>query len=160
MAEVVLFGCTRDDVQRYVPRMAFDAQSAPTDTQADAIILAHAADICGWLYGMGVNPTDLDALPSSALYIQAQSYILMKFAAQVMRLRNANANTLANELEDRADALRERMRKTPTDMGEQRPTGPNAPNQLHTSSTYEAEAYARSLRSNSRLAINAAVDKL
>jgi hypothetical protein len=45
-------------------------------------------------------------------------------------------------------------------MGAQRPNGPNSPNILRSNATYAEQIYVRSLNSRSRVAINAAVDRM
>jgi hypothetical protein len=160
MSQIYTFGVVRDDVGRYLPRIAFDASSAPTDTQADAIIYDHAADLCAYLYGLGVNVTQLDAQPTAAMYRTCQRYILLRLAAQIARLRNQNSQTLADRFDDDAQGILDRLRKLPQDMGQTRPVGVNSPNLLHTNATYPEQIYNASIVSGSRLAINAANDKM
>lgn len=160
MSQIYTFGVVRDDVGRYLPRIAFDASSAPTDTQADDIIYDHAADLCAYLYGLGVNVTQLDAQPTAAMYRTCQRYILLRLAAQIARLRNQNSQTIADRFDDDAQGILDRLRKLPQDMGQTRPVGVNSPNLLHTNATYPEQIYNASIVSGSRLAINAANDKM
>ena len=160
MSQIYTFGVVRDDVGRYLPRIAFDASSAPTDTQADDIIYDHAADLCAYLYGLGVNVAQLDAQPTAAMYRTCQRYILLRLAAQIARLRNQNSQTLADRFDDDAQGILDRLRKLPQDMGQTRPVGVNSPNLLHTNATYPEQIYNASIVSGSRLAINAANDKM
>lgn len=160
MAQVYLFGVVKADIGRYLPRIAFTTETAPTALEADEIITDHAADLCAFLYGMGVDVQSLDAATTSALYRTCQRFILLRFAAQVMRLRNQNATTAADGWDAQADAILERLRKLPQDMGAERPVGANSPNILHSNATYPAEIYAKQMNSQSRLAINAAQDKM
>lgn len=160
MAQVYLFGVVRTDIGRYLPRFAFDAISAPTETEADAIITDHAADLCAFLYGMGVNVQAVNDAPTSAMHHTCQRYILLRFAAQVMRLRNQNSATLADRLDDEAAGIIDRLRKLPQDMGATRPVSVNSPNILHSNADYPAQIYAKSIASRSRLAINATQDKM
>lgn len=160
MAQIYLFGVVRSDIGRLLPRIAFTTETAPTATEADEIITDHAADLCAFLYGMGVNVASLDAAPTSALYRTCQRFILLRFAAQVMRMRNQNDQTAADAWDGQADGILERLRKLPQDMGAERPVGANSPNILHSNATYAAELYVKQLNSQSRLAINAAVDKM
>lgn len=160
MAQVYLFGVVKADIGRYLPRIAFTTETAPTALEADEIIKDHAADLCDFLYGMGVDVESLAAATTSALYRTCQRFILLRFAAQVMRLRNQNATTAADGWDAEADGIRERLRKLPQDMGAQRPVGANSPNILHSNATYAAEIYAKQMNSQSRLAINAAQDKM
>jgi hypothetical protein len=160
MAQVYLFGVVKADIGRFLPRIAFTTDTAPTATEADAIIVDHAADLCDFLYGMGVDVASLDAAPTSAFYRSCQRFILLRFAAQVMRLRKQNDEGAADAFDGRADGLMERLRKRPQDMGATRPTGANSPNIFHSNATYAGELYVKQLNSQSRLAINAAVDKM
>jgi hypothetical protein len=160
MAQIYTFGVVRSDVGRYVPRFAFAADSSPTDAQADDIIIDHAADLCAYLYGLGVNLASLDAHPTDAMYRTCQRYILLRLAAQVMRLRNTNSQTAADRFDDEAQGIIDRLRKLPQDMGETRPVGVNSPNLLHTNATYPQQIYNASIASGSRLAINAINNKM
>ena len=160
MAQIYLFGVVKADIGRLLPRIAFTTETAPTALEADEIVTDHAADLCAFLYGMGVNVESLAAAPTSALYRTCQRFILLRFAAQVMRLRNQNNTTAADGWDGQADGILERLRKLPQDMGAERPTGPNSPNILHSNATYAAEIYAKQMNSQSRLAINAAQDKM
>ena len=158
--QIFTFGVVRADVGRYIPRIAFASDSAPTDVQADDIILDHAADLCNYLYGLGINVASLDAQPTAAMYRTCQRYILLRLAAQIMRLRNQNSQTLADKLDADADGIMDRLRRLPQDMGETRPTGVNNGNIFHSDADYPAQIYNASIRSNSRLAINAANNKM
>lgn len=160
MSQVFTFGVVRNDVGRYIPRIAFSTDSAPTESQADDIILDHAADLCAYLYGMGVNVAQLDADPTAAMYRTCQRYILLRLAAQIMRLRNQNSQTLADRLDDEAAGILDRLRKLPQDMGETRPTSIFSPNILHTNADYPKQIYNATITSGSRLAINAINDKM
>jgi hypothetical protein len=160
MAQVYLFGVVKADIGRYLPRIAFDTETAPTALEADEIVTDHAADLCAYLYGMGVNVESLAAAPTSALYRTCQRFIILRLAAQVMRMRNQNDTTAAEAWDGEADRIIERLRKLPQDMGAERPTGVNSPNILHSNATYAAELYAKQMNSQSRLAINAAQDKM
>lgn len=158
--QIFTFGVVRADVGRYIPRIAFASDSAPTDTQADDIILDHAADLCNYLYGLGINVAQLDAQPTAAMYRTCQRYILLRLAAQIMRLRNQNSQTLADKLDDEAAGIMDRLRKLPQDMGETRPTGINNGNIFHSDADYPQQIYNASIKSGSRLAINAANNKM
>jgi len=160
MAEVYTFGVVPADIGRYLPRIAFTAETAPTDVEALAIIQDHAADICAFLTGMGVDVANLDVDVNAAMYRQCQRYIIMRFAAQVMRMRNQNANTMADRLDEEATALFDRIRKMPQDMGAKRPVGIFSPNILHSNATYQSTLTSAQLNSGSRLAINSAADKM
>ena len=160
MSQVYTFGVVRSDVGRYIPRVAFASDSAPTETQADDIILDHAADLCAYLYGLGINVTQLDAQPTAALYRTCQRYILLRLAAQIMRLRNQNSQSAADRWDDEAQGILDRLRRLPQDLGETRPTGINSPNILHTNATYPQQIYYASVLSGSRLALNAINDKM
>ena len=148
------------DIGRYVPRFAFDTTSAPTLLQAEDIIKDHAADLCAFLYGMGVAVQAVNNNPTLAMYRTAQRYILLRFSAQAARLRNQNNQTLADELDVQADALIDRLRKIPQDMGSTRPVSVTSANILHSNADYPGDIYRASIQSGSRLAINAQVDKM
>lgn len=94
------------------------------------------------------------------MYRQCQRYILLRFAAQVIRARSQNSQTMADRLDDEADALMKRLREIPQDMGSTRPVSSVSPNIMHSNADYPGEIYAKSILSQSRLAINAAVDKM
>ena len=160
MAEIFTFDVVPDDIGRLLPRIAFDALSAPTQTQAEDIILDWGAELSAFLTGMGVSVQAVNDHPSYALYRVCQRYILLRFAAQVIRLRNQNSQTMADRLDEQADGLREVLRKTPADMGAQRPNGPNSPNILRSNASYPEQVYTKQLNSGSRVAINAAVDRM
>ena len=110
MADFYTFGVVPADVGRYVPRFAYDTTSAPTLTQAQDIIDDHAADLCAFLYGMGVAVQALNNNPTLAMYRTAQRYIILRLSAQVMRLRNQNSQTMADRLDEEADAVMKRLR--------------------------------------------------
>jgi hypothetical protein len=160
MADYYTFGVVPADVGRYVPRFAFDTTSAPTLLQAEDIIKDHAADLCAFLYGMGVAVQAVNNNPTLAMYRTAQRYILLRFSAQAARLRNQNNQTLADELDVQADALIDRLRKIPQDMGSTRPVSVTSANILHSNADYPGDIYRASIQSGSRLAINAQVDKM
>jgi len=122
--------------------------------------LDHAADLCAFLYGMGVNVETLNAAPTSAMYRTCQRYIILRFSAQVMRLRQQNSATLADRLDDEAAGIIERLRKLPQDMGATRPTSVHSPNIMHSNADYPEAIYSKSIASRSRLAINATQDKM
>lgn len=160
MAQVYLFGVVKADIGRYLPRIAFDTETAPTALEADEIVTDHAADLCAYLYGMGVDVQSLSTATTSALFRTCQRFIILRLAAQVMRLRNQNDTTAAEAWDGIADGIIERLRKLPQDMGAERPTGVNSPNILHSNVTYAAEIRVRQLNSKSRLNINAAIDTM
>jgi hypothetical protein len=160
MAEIFTFDVVPADIGRLLPRIAFSTDSAPTQTQAEDIILDWGAELSAFLEGMGVAVKAVNDHPTYALYRVCQRYVLLRFAAQVIRLRNQNDQTMADRLDGQADGLKEVLRKTPADMGAQRPNGPNSPNILRSNATYAAEIYLKSLNSRSRVAINAAVDRM
>jgi hypothetical protein len=157
---IYTFGIVRTDIGRLLPKIAFANDSTPTSAQADSIIEDHAAEINGFLEGMGVSPQGLDAQPTMPMYRMAGRYILLKLAADVVRMRNQNSNTAADEWDKQAYDLMDRLRKLPQDLGETRPTGINSPNILHTNADYPQQIYNASIASGSRLAINAINDKM
>ena len=160
MAEIFTFDVVPADIGRLLPRIAFSTDSAPTQLQAEDIILDWGAELSAFLSGMGVAVQAVNDHPTYALYRVCQRYVLLRFAAQVIRLRNQNDQTMADRLDAQADGLKDVLRKTPADMGAQRPNGPNSPNILRSNATYAAEIYLKSLNSRSRVAINAAVDRM
>jgi hypothetical protein len=160
MAEIFTFDVVPADIGRLLPRIAFSTDSAPTQLQAEDIILDWGAELSAFLTGMGVAVQAVNDHPTYALYRVCQRYVLLRFAAQVIRLRNQNDQTMADRLDAQADGLKDVLRKTPADMGAQRPNGPNSPNILRSNATYAAEIYLKSLNSRSRVAINAAVDRM
>lgn len=160
MADYYTFGVVPADVGRYVPRFAYDTTSAPTLTQAQDIIDDHAADLCAFLYGMGVAVQALNNNPTLAMYRTAQRYIILRLSAQVMRLRNQNSQTMADRLDEEADAVMKRLREIPQDMGSTRPVSVTSANILHSNADYPGDIYRASIQSGSRLAINAQVDKM
>ena len=160
MADYYTFGVVPADIGRYVPRFAFDTTSAPTLLQAADIIDDHAADLCAFLYGMGVDPQGINGNPTLALYRTCQRYILLRLSAQAVRLRNQNGQTLADNLDEQADGIIDRLRKIPQDLGSSRPVSVTSANLFHSNADYPGDIYAKSILSQSRLAINAAVDKM
>jgi hypothetical protein len=160
MAEIYTFDVVPDDIGRLLPRIAFDALSGPTQTQAEDIILDHAAELSAFLTGMGVGIQAINDHPEYAMYRVCQRYILLRFAAQVIRLRNQNSQTMADRLDEQAEGLKETLRTRPADMGAQRPNGPNSPNILRSNANYPEQIYTRQINSRSRVAINAAVDRM
>jgi hypothetical protein len=157
---IYTFGIVRTDIGRLLPKIAFANDSTPTSAQADSIIEDHAAEINGFLEGMGVSPQGLDAQPTMPMYRMAGRYILLKLAADVVRMRNQNSNTAADEWDKQAYDLMDRLRKLPGDMGTTRPIGTSAPNILHSNADYVAEITLKTLNSGSRLAVNANTDKM
>lgn len=160
MADYYTFGVVPADIGRYLPRIAFSTDSQPTLADATEIIKDHAADLCDFLYGMSVNVQALAAATTSASYRNCQRYILLRFAAQVMRGRNQNDQTAAESWDSEATALRERLRSIPQDFGTTRPVGVNNGNILHSNADYPEDIYRASILSRSRLAINATQDKM
>jgi len=160
MADFYTFGVVPADVGRYVPRFAYDTTSAPSLAQAQDIIDDHAADLCAFLYGMGVAVQALNNNPTLAMYRTAQRYILLRLSAQVLRLRQQNSQTMADRLDEEADAVMKRLREIPQDMGSTRPVSVTSANMFHSNADYDATIYRKQITSGSRLAINAAVDKM
>jgi hypothetical protein len=160
MADFYTFGVVPADVGRYVPRFAYDTTSAPTLLQAQDIIDDHAADLCAFLYGMGVAVQALNNNPTLAMYRTAQRYIILRLSAQVVRLRQQNSQTMADRLDEEADAVMKRLREIPQDMGSTRPVSVTSANILHSNADYPGDIYRASIQSGSRLAINAQVDKM
>lgn len=160
MAEIFTFDVVPADIGRLLPRIAFSTDSAPTQLQAEDIILDWGAELSAFLTGMGVAVQAINDHPTYAMYRVCQRYVLLRFAAQVIRLRNQNDQTMADRLDGQADGLKEVLRKTPADMGAQRPNGPNSPNILRSNANYPLEIYTKSINSRSRVAINAAVDRM
>lgn len=158
--EYVTFGVVPSDIGRYLPRVAFSATTQPTFTDAEQIINDHAADLCGFLIGMGVGLTSLALDPGATMYRNCQRYILMRFAAQVIRSRDQNSNTMADRLDDEAKALWDRLRVHVQDMAKTRPNGLFSPNILRSNATYQAQLTNAQFNSGSRLATNAAIDKM
>ena len=157
---IYTFGIVRADIGRLLPKIAFANDSTPTSAQADSIIEDHAAEINGFLEGMGVSPQGLNAQPTMPMYRMAGRYILLKLAADVVRMRNQNSNTAADEWDKQAYDLMDRLRKLPGDMGSTRPVGTSSPNILHSNADYTAEITLKTLNSGSRLAVNANTDKM
>jgi hypothetical protein len=157
---IYTFGIVRTDIGRLLPKIAFANDSTPTSAQADSIIEDHAAEINGFLEGMGVSPQGLNAQPTMPMYRMAGRYILLKLAADVVRMRNQNSNTAADEWDKQAYDLMDRLRKLPGDMGSTRPVGTSSPNILHSNADYTAEITLKTLNSGSRLAVNANTDKM
>jgi hypothetical protein len=159
-SEYSTFGVVPADIGRYLPRIAFSATTQPTETQAEAIIDDHAADLCGFLIGMGVSITTLDADPGATMYRNCQKYILLRFAAQVLRSRQQNSDTMADRLDDEAKQLWERFRVHVQDMAKTRPNGLFSPNILRSNANYQQQLTNAQLNSGSRLATNSAVYKM
>jgi hypothetical protein len=157
---IYTFGIVRTDIGRLLPKIAFANDSTPTSAQADSIIEDHAAEINGFLEGMGVSPQGLNAQTTMPMYRMAGRYILLKLAADVVRMRNQNSNTAADEWDKQAYDLMDRLRKLPGDMGSTRPVGTSSPNILHSNADYKAEISTKILNSGSRLAVNANTDKM
>ena len=160
MADYFTFGVVPADVGRYVPRFAYDTTSAPSLAQAEDIIKDHAADLCAFLYGMGVAVQAVNNDPTLAMYRTAQRYILLRLSAQVLRLRQQNSQTMADRLDEEADAVMKRLREIPQDMGSTRPVSVTSANIMHSNADYPGDIYRASIQSGSRLAINAQVDKM
>ena len=158
--EYSAFGVVPADIGRYLPRIAFSATTQPTDTQAEAIIDDHAADLCGFLIGMGVSITTLAADSGATMYRNCQKYILLRFAAQVLRSRQQNSDTMADRLDDEAKQLWERLRVHVQDMAKTRPNGLFSPNILRSNANYQQQLTNAQLNSGSRLATNSAVYKM
>jgi len=160
MADYYTFGVVPADIGRYLPRIAFSTDSQPTLNDAVEIINDHAADLCAFLFGMSVDVQTLAAMPLSATYRNCQRYILLRFAAQVMRGRNQNDQTAADKFDEQADGIRDRLRTIPQDLGTTRNTAVTAGNILHSNADYPETIYRNSILSRSRLAINATQDKM
>ena len=158
--EYSTFGVVPADIGRYLPRIAFSATTQPTDTQADAIIIDHAADLCGFLIGMGVSITTLAADSGATMYRNCQKYILLRFSAQVLRSRQQNSDTMADRLDDEAKQVWDRLRVHVQDMAMTRPNGLFSPNILRSNANYQQTLTNNQLNSGSRLSVNAAVDKM
>ena len=140
--------------------MAFSATTQPTDTQAVSIIEDHAADLCGFLIGMGVSITTLAADSGATMYRNCQKYILLRFAAQVLRSRQQDSQSMADRLDDEAKQQWDRLRVHVQDMAKTRPNGLFSPNILRSNANYQQTLTNNQLNSGSRLSVNAAVDKM
>lgn len=160
MAQIYTFNVLPADIGRLLPLIAFSTNTAPTLLEAEDIILDHAAELCAFLTGMGVGIQAVNDHPEYAMHRICQRYILLRFAAQVIRLRNQNSQTMADRLDEQADRLKDTMRSQPADMGASRPTSTTSPNILHSNADYPLEIYTKSINSRSRVAINAAVDRM
>lgn len=158
--EYSTFGVLPADIGRYLPRIAFSPTTQPTDTQAVDIIDDHAADLCGFLIGLGVNITTLAADSGATMYRNSQKYILLRFAAQVLRSRQQNSDTMADRLDDEAKQVWDRLRVHVQDMAKTRPVGLFSPNILRSNVDYQQTLTNNQLNSGSRLSVNAAVDKM
>ena len=158
--EYSTFGVLPADIGRYLPRIAFSPTTQPTDTQADAIIIDHAADLCGFLIGMGVSITTLAADSGATMYRNCQKYILLRFAAQVLRSRQQDSQSMADRLDDEAKQQWDRLRVHVQDMAKTRPNGLFSPNILRSNANYQQTLTNNQLNSGSRLSVNAAVDKM
>jgi hypothetical protein len=158
--EYSTFGVVPADIGRYLPRIAFSPTTQPTDTQADAIIIDHAADLCGFLIGMGVSITTLAADSGATMYRNCQKYILLRFAAQVLRSRQQDSQSMADRLDDEAKQVWDRLRVHVQDMAKTRPNGLFSPNILRSNANYQQTLTNNQLNSGSRLSVNAAVDKM
>ena len=158
--EYSTFGVLPADIGRYLPRIAFSPTTQPTDTQADAIIIDHAADLCGFLIGMGVSITTLAADSGATMYRNCQKYILLRFAAQVLRSRQQDSQSMADRLDDEAKQVWDRLRVHVQDMAKTRPNGLFSPNILRSNANYQQTLTNNQLNSGSRLSVNAAVDKM
>lgn len=158
--EYSTFGVVPADIGRYLPRIAFSATTQPTDTQAVSIIEDHAADLCGFLIGMGVSITTLAADSGATMYRNCQKYILLRFAAQVLRSRQQDSQSMADRLDDEAKQQWDRLRVHVQDMAKTRPNGLFSPNILRSNANYQQTLTNNQLNSGSRLSVNAAVDKM
>jgi hypothetical protein len=158
--EYSTFGVQPSDIGRYLPRIAFSTDTQPTLSDAQEIINDHAADLCGFLIGMGVNIPTLAADSGATMYRNCQKYILLRFAAQVMRGRQQNSFTAADEWDREAKELWDRLRVHVQDMAKTRPNGLFSPNSLRSNANYQEQLTNKQLNSGSRLATNAAVDKM
>ena len=158
--EYVTFGVVPSDIGRYLPRIPFTAETQPTFTDAQEIINDHAADLCGFLIGLGVDVQTLGLDTGATMYRNCQKYILMKFAAQVIRARSQNSQTMADRLDDEAREMWDRIRVHVQDMAKTRPNGPNAGNIFRSNANYQQQLTNAQLNSGSRLSTNAAVDKM
>ena len=158
--EYSTFGVLPADIGRYLPRIAFSATTQPTDVQAADIIDDHAADLCGFLIGMGVSITTLAADSGATMYRNCQKYILLRFAAQVLRSRQQDSQSMADRLDDEAKQQWERLRVHVQDMAKTRPNGLFSPNILRSNANYQQTLTNNQLNSGSRLSVNAAVDKM
>lgn len=158
--EYATFGVQPSDIGRYLPRVAFSTDTQPTLADAQEIIIDHAADLCGFLIGMGVDIPTLAADTGATMYRNCQKYILLRFAAQVLRARAQNSATMADELDREAKELWDRLRVHVQDMAKTRPNGLFSPNILRSNANYQQQLTNQQLNSGSRLATNAAVDKM
>ena len=158
--EYSTFGVVPADIGRYLPRIAFSATTQPTDVQAADIIDDHAADLCGFLIGMGVSITTLAADSGATMYRNCQKYILLRFAAQVLRSRQQDSQSMADRLDDEAKQVWDRLRVHVQDMAKTRPNGLFSPNILRSNANYQQTLTNNQLNSGSRLSVNAAVDKM
>ena len=158
--EYSTFGVVPADIGRYLPRIAFSATTQPTDTQAADIIDDHAADLCGFLIGMGVSITTLAADSGATMYRNCQKYILLRFSAQVLRSRQQDSQSMADRLDDEAKQQWDRLRVHVQDMAKTRPNGLFSPNILRSNANYQQTLTNNQLNSGSRLSVNAAVDKM
>ena len=109
---------------------------------------------------MGVAVQAVNNDPTLAMYRTCQRYIILRLAAQVMRLRSQNSQTMADKLDEEADAVMKRIREIPQDMGSTRPVSVTSANMFHSNADYPGDIYRASIQSGSRLAINAQVDKM
>ena len=109
---------------------------------------------------MGVSITTLAADSGATMYRNCQKYILLRFAAQVLRSRQQDSQSMADRLDDEAKQQWDRLRVHVQDMAKTRPNGLFSPNILRSNANYQQTLTNNQLNSGSRLSVNAAVDKM
>lgn len=107
--EVSAFGVTAAVVAQYVGGTAFSANTIPTATTVESMIARVSAKWSGLLESRGVDVSELDALPTSQLYLLSQEWIAKTVAMDAIAARERTFPPIAEHYRDQCAAVRQEV---------------------------------------------------
>ena len=137
---IATFGVTATVLEGYAHRLALNATTSPTDTQADEMIQDRGAEWSALLQSVGVDVATID--PASQLYRLSRRWVIAATLHDVMRARERTVTPIVESFGSEADALRDRVLERIGTLGDGQPTADGSPNLVDSHVTRAAEVEA------------------
>jgi len=137
---IATFGVTATVLEGYAHRLALNATTSPTDTQADEMIQDRGAEWSALLQSVGVDVAGID--PTSQLYRLSRRWVIAATLHDVMRARERTVTPIVESFGAEADALRDRVLERIGTLGDGQPTADGSPNLVDSHVTRAAEVEA------------------
>ena len=137
---IATFGVTPSVLEGYAHRLALNATTSPTDTQADEMIQDRGAEWSALLQSVGVDVASID--PASQLYRLSRRWVIAATLHDVMRARERTVTPIVESFGSEADALRDRVLERIGTLGDGQPTADGSPNLVDSHVTRAAEVEA------------------